>query len=291
MRMPLGWPLSIVLWAACSWLAVGAGRAEAAEASAAPAKTAKMVAVPRRGPAEARGRSLIEVLVGPLEQGVDPNLQRLEQQCRSQYRKLLCTELGFARRTCGLEGRKLLEVAKAARVRLDGAVKEFAAEHVAAPGRGAGRLSELRALVQLHLAEVLDELSPQQAKRYPAECEKHAAAVRRTVVLNLVARLDEQLVLTAEQREKLVRSLLSDYRPGWDQWLTLLAHNVRFVSAIPDGLVVPLLNDAQKRVWQQIPKQSYFIEGLDLSDAFPVPADDLEMQEVMRIVEEVENGK
>ena len=75
------------------------------------------------------------------------------------------------------------------------------------------------------------------------------------MVLNVVAALDERLVLTAQQRAKLVQSLSANYQHAWDQLLEELAFsNQNSLPSIRDESIVPLLDDRQKSVWAQAVK-------------------------------------
>jgi hypothetical protein len=109
------------------------------------------------------------------------------------------------------------------------------------------------------------------------------------VVLNLVVKLDDQLILTTEQREKLTQTLSSEYQDSLGQWQTMLMHNVEMVPQIPDNLIVPLLDDRQKAVWRGASKMGpqvifgWNLEPNQLGIAIP------DMQEIDAILAEVQN--
>ena len=52
--------------------------------------------------------------------------------------------------------------------------------------------------------------------------EKRTASRKQVVIDNLVAKLDQDLVLTSEQREKLVEALSANWKDSWGQSLEML---------------------------------------------------------------------
>ena len=120
-----------------------------------------------------------------------------------------------------MEAKPFVEVAKAAKAGLCVTVREYVvSRRCEDAGENRGCLSyhrPCRLQVQRLLAPLVEsKLRPEQAQRHRQECDKRAESRKRTVVLNLIAALDERLVLTAEQRARLVHSLSAKYRdpPG-----------------------------------------------------------------------------
>jgi len=205
--------------------------------------------------------SLIDVLVGALAEDADPNVANLERQFLPQFQPLLKPELAFIRRVCHLNKEQHDQIAKSADQRLRVAVKEYAiAQNNMRQGRGRFRAQSMpdpRKLVQQQLAKLVKQrLSTEQAEAYQQECDKRNAQRKRAAVLGLVAKLDEELVLTVEQREKLIESLTSNWQDAWVQSLQILIHNTQYLPHIPDQHVVPFLNETQKAVWRGAQKQS-----------------------------------
>ena len=113
-------------------------------------------------------------------------------------------------------------------------------------------MHQLRAILQQEVTTIIKaKLRPKQVERYVEECEHRTARRKRAVVLNLVAKLDEDLSLSAQQREKLVESLTLGYQESWDQWLQMLAQISQFTPNIPEEYVLPALSEKQKAVWRQ----------------------------------------
>jgi hypothetical protein len=224
------------------------------------------------------GQSVLELLADALGQNDDPNVRNLERQFLPQFQQLLKVELAFVHRLCGPDREELLEVATAARARLGIAVKRYAvAQNQMRQRRVRGASpawSEPITLIQQQVAAIVEEkLRPEQARRYEEECAHRTARRKRAVVLNLVARMDEDLRLTTDQREQLVRLLTAGYQESWAQWLQLLAHDAQAMPNIPDHCVLPALSEDQKAVWRQTSKSGYVTGGLPFAPAMMVVED------------------
>ncbi|MEN6495394.1 MAG: hypothetical protein ABFD16_14030 [Thermoguttaceae bacterium] len=251
-------------------------------------------AAAKRAEADQGGRTLLGALADAIQEDVDPNVRQMETQLLPQFVQLLKSELLFVRRTCKLNKEQLTEIARLARPRLKVAAREYAvAQNNAMRGRGRGearKMPDPRNLVERQLAEVLKTRLPAElAEQYRQESDKRTANRKRAVVLNLVVRLDDQLVLTTEQREKLTKTLSSEYQDALGQWQTMLMHNVEMVPQIPDNLIVPLLDERQKAVWRETSKMGpQVIFGLPFEQnqlGITIP----DMQEIDAILAEVQN--
>jgi hypothetical protein len=138
-----------------------------------------------------------------------------------------------------------------------------------------------RALIQDALAAAAKEsLTPEQFARYRQEVGARMEGLKRASVQNLVARLDRSLVLSADQREALAASLAS--QPGDAVWIGFATANidVEYVPVMPDDRIVPVLSDAQKKVWSGLQKVGFSplnlinlggvaIDESPLDEAFP----------------------
>ncbi len=326
----MGLPLQRPSWVAlvCVGLVPAVGAASfAAEAPPAQPRSAKFsskpaLAVPASGPASpqpaAGGRSLIRALSDALGGGGDrnvrnqpradarqvaddANVRNLEAQVRPQFQQLLYVELALVRRACNVDAKAFVEIAKGANAGLRVAVREYAvSQNTRMRGRIVvqGRVEQVqdtidpRAQVQRVLLPLVEsKLGHDQAERYRQECDKGAESRKRAVVLNLVALLDERLVLSAEQRAGLVQSLSSNYQNAWDQHLQMFAQNVKYLPSIRDEAIVPLLNEKQKSVWREVPKLSAgAFWGVPFARA-RIAGEAAELQEIARIVEEAQDDQ
>ena len=130
-------------------------------------------------------------------------------------------------------------------------------------------------------------LSHDQESRYKAELEKRAASRKQVVIDNLVAKLDGDLVLTSEQRTRLVEALSANWKDAWGQSLQMLMNIDSFFPNIPDQVVAPILTDNQKEVWRRIPKNSNVFWGFSFGGGIVEndPLDDPELAEAQKEAE------
>ena len=83
-----------------------------------------------------------------------------------------------------------------------------------------------------------------------AEMVKRGEARKRVALLNLVAKIDKDMVLSKDQREKISESLKKNWKSGWDQSLEMFMHGDENVPRPADEMVVPFLNETQKQAWR-----------------------------------------
>ena len=282
----------------CLWLLPGIGFTQDEEKEEVPqgyedAATADAETPAMDAAAGEDAGSLIDVLVGALAEDADPNVANLERQLLPQFQPLLKAELAFVQRVCRLNKEQRDEITKASEQRLRVAVKEYA---IAQNNRNQGRarvraqvLPDPRKLVQQQLAKLAKQkLSAEQVEAYQQECDKRNAHRKRAAVLSLVAKLDEELVLSVEQRSKLIESLSSNWQDAWGQSMEMLINNNQYLPSIPDQHVTPVLNETQKTVWRGAQKHGHVhMGGFGLAPAM-VMIDDGDLVEVMVEVEQVD---
>jgi hypothetical protein len=117
-------------------------------------------------------------------------------------------------------------------------------------------------LLHLALAEVLNKtLQPEQRTAYDNEMALRKAYRQRAAIENVVALIDERLVLTIDQRQKLTESLNKNWQASWVQSIEMLINNNQYLPSIPDQFVVSALNDTQKKVWRAAQKQNFMVWG------------------------------
>jgi hypothetical protein len=204
-------------------------------------------------PAKAAAGAMMERMMGGQAVFDPANRAAQVQQFTQQFRPILRAELRFARTVCEptKEQRKLL--AREGNQVLKNTVEQFV-EFQQMMMRGAWRgdraYPDPRKLIQDGLTNAVKaNLSPEQSARYRAEVEKWAADQKQVAVRNLVARLDQDLLLSADQRDQLCGSLSSHWDDAWCRSLVLLMHDDPFYPTIPDQHVVPFLNATQKKAW------------------------------------------
>ena len=117
--------------------------------------------------------------------------------------------------------------------------------------------SVARDKIRARLVEsVKTRLSAEKAARYARELELRAAQRRRMSVLNVVARIDSQLFLSAAQRDAISEALLAAWDESWALSVAAIVDNNPSLPMIPEALILPHLTVAQQRLWQSTPKGS-----------------------------------
>ena len=209
-------------------------------------------------------KTLRELKAKAAEDGDDPQLVAIEQQYLQQFRRLTKAEISFVVAVCKPTKEQYQQLQRAGEKTTKSAVKAYAdvQKKMMQGNRGNVTYPDPRKLIQTGITRaIVEHLKPEQAERYRAETEKRQAHVKQVAVENLVARLDEELVLTAEQRGKLVESLAKHWQAEWGQSLEMFMYGNQFFPAIPDAVVLPALNETQKQVWHGKPKQQNVFFG------------------------------
>ena len=233
------------------------------------------------------------VVVQPARVG-QPAAAALDAQAAQyvqQFRPMFRAEYYFIRNTCGLNADQRKQLARMGETAVKAAARQFV-EAQQKMMRGGWRpgtdYPDPRKLVEQELARVMSPLlSHDQESRYKAELEKRAASRKQVVIDNLVAKLDGDLVLTSEQRTRLVEALSANWKDAWGQSLEMLMNIDSFFPNIPDQVVAPILTDNQKEVWRRIPKNSNVFWGFSFGGGIVEndPLDDPELAEAQKEAE------
>jgi hypothetical protein len=103
-------------------------------------------------------------------------------------------------------------------------------------------------------AAVKKYLTAEQRARYQLERERRGTEEKRTAVCYLVAILDRNLLLSAEQRARLSESLSLHWDHAWCEPLEEIQRGNTLVPPVPDRYVIPFLDDVQTETWRGIQK-------------------------------------
>jgi hypothetical protein len=189
---------------------------------------------------------------------VEANVDNLMQQFLPQFRQLLKIELVLMNRICRPDKEQGKRLQQAGDKSLKEAAKSFA-EAQKKMMQGQWRHDSVqpdpRKIIREGLLKAAQQhLPPEQATRYQGELEKRKAHLKHVTIQNLVAKLDENLVLTAEQREKLTESLSRAWRDEWERMLGMFMNGNQYLPNVADGAVTAVLNETQKQLWRSAPK-------------------------------------
>jgi hypothetical protein len=176
------------------------------------------------------------------------------------YRSLFLAELRFIRVSSGVSEEQARRMAHAAQGPLRAAVAEFVEKELKKPqAPGFDSSAACRSVQNAASAVAKAHLSPEQWARYRDQIEKRTAHRKQVAMRGMLARLEQKLRLTAEQRDKLGESLSSHWNPSWDNAVVLIGTNSNLPD-IPDPVILPFLTETQKAAWKAIEKGPWDME-------------------------------
>ncbi len=196
-------------------------------------------------PAAKAGKIVIANKVAAPAQNLDPWIQQMTPQLRPMVRAHLhlissaCSPTPEQRKAFAADGERVL--------------KEVARECAAAqtgqgqPGHTTRDPNQL--IADALGAAIKDQLTPEQWARYEVEAKARSDARRRLVVQNLVSSLDDELVLSPDQRARIVGAMEANYDESWCSTLQILMYGTQFFPNVADHLIIPTLTPAQKATW------------------------------------------
>lgn len=190
------------------------------------------------------------------------------QQFLQQLRPIMASELGFVRLDCGdltVEQRKTIKTAALAGLK-DAAKITADQQNRQQQGRPVARTkkpTEPRTIIREAIIKSMKEtVGEEKMARYMDETNMRIAKRKQTAIIGLVARLDDQLYLTAEQRDKIAESISLKWQDGWEKWTQMArAWGDRYFPQVPDQLVAPHLSQEQKSVWRTLQKNDFNFWG------------------------------
>jgi hypothetical protein len=213
-----------------------------------------------------RGEELIEKLVAPLRRApavrVAPairvaNVNRLNRQSSLQeLRLVLQVELNFLKGVCAPTDEQMQQIKQEG-------LKQIAdlAQGRLPNNNGRRAVSDLCKSVQDKLAELVRaHLSPEQGRHFESETQMRGANLRHACASNLVVALDQELSLSEWQRQKLCTELAENWDDSWTTTVVLGSTNpLGFLPNVPDELVVPYLDAAQRTLWNSLAKRGNMV--------------------------------
>jgi hypothetical protein len=104
-----------------------------------------------------------------------------------------------------------------------------------------------------------DQFSPEQWARLQEQMARRHEDRKRMIIRYLLVNLDEALVLTASQLEKLEGSLMAHWETRWEAENVL--NNDGPFPAFPDPMILPFLTETQKARWKKLEKPTEPSDG------------------------------
>ncbi len=232
---------------------------------AAPAKAAKPAQKKAAAPAKAQPPAAKK----PDDQD-EALAEQFEQQFGKQFQHLYRTELHLLRVVCKLTKAQYQKVAADGEPALKATKQKFLGywrDQRQGKWDRAGRHDDPREMLSAELEKALQKtLTPEQAAAYKKERDLRTAAQRRAVVRTLIVMMDRRLVLSAEQRAKIQVVLDKNWNDSWYTYVARFGSN--YFPAMPDGKILPILNEDQKAIWNGTQKANivYGFYGLGIGD-------------------------
>lgn len=181
-------------------------------------------------------------------------------QFQEQLRPVLRGELSFIRLMCDLPEAQRPKVKTAGEAGLKKAAQAMVDQQQPMRRVVAVNMTtnDPRKIIREGLAQSLRQtLTPEQMARYEDELAKRSANRKRAAIMSAVARLDDVLFLTAQQREAIIDSISSNWQDDWEQWLMMQRYGHQYFPQIPEQRVAPHLNDKQRAVWHGLQKVNF----------------------------------
>lgn len=199
-------------------------------------------------------------------------VEPLIKQFLPQLRPLMLAELHFVRTACDPTREQRIAIAREGDRVLTEATREYAEAYQKMQQGGWNGTSTPpdppRRIVEGIAGAVKAQLTPEQAARYRVEADKRAAVLKDVTVRNLVVNLDEELLLSADQRLKLAESLSSHWDAAWCRSLNQLTYGYGYFPNVPEPLIVPHLDEAQKKIWTARPKVQFGVSWGNFNNGF-----------------------
>jgi|GEM_PF-5424090 len=193
-------------------------------------------------------------------------LDPLIAQFTQQFRPVMRSELHFIRKLCEPTPDQRKSLAEQGEKALKAVATKFAKiQHQMNTGRwqwGSESPIVRQLLEELLLDNLKATFSEDQVTRYRHEINERTNLLKQVAVPNLVATLDQTLVLSTDQREKISDSLMKNWDRSWCLSLEYVQLFDQYFPNIPDTLVVPYLDTIQKNVWSGMQKNQRIFLGI-----------------------------
>ncbi|MFN0056058.1 MAG: hypothetical protein ACKV0T_28260 [Planctomycetales bacterium] len=224
-------------------------------------------------------------------------------QFEQQFRPLLEAELHLIRKVCQPTPEQKTTLKKEGEAAFKDAIGQYtAAQQKMMQGgwRGDQAFPNPKRLLQAALiAAVKKHLTDEQVAVYDKEIEQRTSNYRRVAVQSLVSLLDQDLVLSSDQREKISAALYDNWNDAWCQSLEVFMYGADYLPNLPDQHVAVFLNPVQKDIWRGAQRNGGmtifgggFMQGMAVGeivwDDEPVQGVEIEVQPVNELQPEDE---
>jgi hypothetical protein len=210
---------------------------------------------------EGAAMPLVAPPAAPVQQADVADLNPQEQQILTHtFQPQMDRELAFVRKSCGLDDVQAKSLADAVKSQLKSVVREYF-KSMQQPRRvvrvnGVQRVEPAQAmpnkLIEKCVADsvVKIKLPADKAAAYAEEVSRRSAFNREAGVQAFVAAVDDRVMLDDAQREKLTAALTKNWDESWAPYVQTLLYATNFNPPVPNEILLPILRQNQKDVWQ-----------------------------------------
>lgn len=197
------------------------------------------------------------VVRGNANQQMEQQVKALIPQYRNQYINVLHGELQAIRSYCEVPKESREEVYKVAEEAYDKSVEEFVRSMYFPNERGRQQGSAMRSSVRNSIVKVLEQKLPAaEFAKLRGAVDERSALRKRICTDSVIARMDDTMRLTPQQREKIAGAIKDNWSDDFESWLMLWQYEDNYLPVIDDSLIVTHLTPQQRRIWQQAQKIS-----------------------------------
>lgn len=175
------------------------------------------------------------------------------QEGAEEIRQMLRVDLLFARKVCGLTDAEYQALTQASEAAMKERVlplmlAEQEPDESDEPPVEESMLPQMAQAAVSQAAECL--LTPQQFETFVAELRTRTAHRKRVTIQNLVVRLDTDLHLSPNQREKFAQLFETHWQESWSQSLSALTSEFAFMPTLPEDKVFSILSAVQQETFK-----------------------------------------
>ena len=187
----------------------------------------------------------------------DPAQKEMKDRERAYFKKqfqmTLRTELALSLRACRPNPEQRTEIRKAAEKAFVEAGEKWVDIQVQMKRGGNGQSPNIKEELQQAITATINRLlSADAAAAYKKEVDARIEHRRKTTIQNLVSWVDRNVILTAEQRQKLTAQMEKHWSPNWGNSLEYMQWVDNVFPNMPAECLDSVLNDNQKKVWTEV---------------------------------------
>jgi hypothetical protein len=192
----------------------------------------------------------------------DADFKQFETQFGKRFWMVSKGELHFLRQVCQPTRQQFEKAAAAVEPDVMTAMRKCAAiwnEQRRGQWRADPEYPDAHKIITAGLARAVKaNIGPEQAERYQKELSLREAARKRAIVEGILVRMDNRLVLSPEQRDKLREVLLGNWNSNWNS-MQMFNQGDWYFPIMPEAKILAILTKSQKAIWNGVYKgQSYW---------------------------------